>query len=295
MKHYYCTGGLLITSDIALPSLPISPTGGSDVQISQSPFLLPAIWHVADNLERLGLRPRISFDQDSIWLDWHQHGIFWIHRGNTVHYNDATATSDALEHFLVNEVLACIFFQRGYFLLHGSAAKLPNGSAAVFMGEPGAGKSTTLGFFLHHGCQALTDEIVVIEFVNGIPHVRPFIPVLRLWDTAARRLGYTQSPELRKYEMRTTELTEAVPLHALFSLRKDQYFQVRSGASHRDHLDLFGNFPLPNALLTPEVQHKRFHQAATLVSKCAIHQVKRAEDSFDALDEWVTAYLAAFT
>lgn len=241
---------------------------------------------------RLDLHPRIETDGNGFCLDWKQHGRFRTENGTRIFYNEKAAGSVFFEHFLINEVMAGIFFQRGYFLLHGSAALLPEGGAAIFSGEPGAGKSTTLGFFVKHGCRVLTDEIVLIHFKEGVPYVQPFIPMLRLWDSAARQLGYTEEKERKKYEIPVEYTDRSVPLNAVFSLRKDDHFAVSSALTHREHLDLFGNFPLPQNLLTPSEQAKRFRQAADIIRTCRVFQVVRNDHSFDSMDRWVSDFLS---
>ncbi|MDT4844567.1 hypothetical protein FQZ97_785330 [compost metagenome] len=245
-----------------------------------------------ENMTRLDLHPGVSTHAEGFSLDWKDHGRFRVESGKHIFYNEKAAGSGFFEHFLVNEVMAGIFFQRGYFLLHGSAALLPDGTAAVFFGEPGAGKSTTLGFFVKHGCRVLTDEIVIIHFREGLPYIQPFIPILRLWDSAARRLGYTENKEKKKYEIEVEYSDSPVPLKAAFSLRKNDHFHIGQGLTHREHLDLFGNFPLPKDLLSPKEQAKRFQQSADIIRACGVFQVSRTDHSFDAIDQWVSRFLA---
>lgn len=293
MAYYYKTGGLVFSSDVALSTL--SPAGEEqtpDVRISPGPLPASGAMQEVENMVRMDLHPGVEADSNGFSLDWKQHGRFRTENGTRIFYNEKAARSVFFEHFLVNEVMAGIFFQRGYFLLHGSAALLPDGTAAIFFGEPGAGKSTTLGFFVKHGCRVLTDEIVLIHFKEGIPFIQPFIPVLRLWNSAARHLGYTENKEKRKYEIPVEYTDRSVPLKAAFSLRKDTHFDIRTGLTHREHLDLFGNFPLPQDLLTPEQQVKRFREAADIIRVCRVFQVSRSDHSFEAMDRWVSDFLA---
>ncbi len=293
LSHYYTCGGLLFESDALLPSLP-DATGAKhpDVRISRGPVPPPTDARDDENLFRLHLNPGVSTDGEGFCLDWKQYGRFRVQQGNHILYNEEAGASDTFEHFLVNEVMAGIFFQRGYFLLHGSAALLPDGTAAVFFGEPGAGKSTTLGFFVKHGGRVLTDEIVIVDFREGRPYILPFIPLLRLWGASAGYLGYSRNDISRKYEIPVTYTDEAIPLSAVFSLKKGASFSVTPSMTHREHLDLFGNFPLPNALLTPEEQVRRFRQAADTVKACGVFQATRTDDSFAEMDRWVSDFLS---
>lgn len=133
---------------------------------------------------------------------------------------------------------------------------------------------------------------MLIHFEEGVPYVQPFVPVLRLWDSSARHLGYTENTQKRKYEIPVEHTDSSIPLKVAFSLRKDDHFHISPGLSHREHLDLFGNFPLPQDLLNPEEQVKRFRQAADTIRACQVFQVSRTDHSFDAMDEWVGIFLA---
>jgi len=293
LARYYRTGGLVFKSDIALTSLPVAPEQPeADVNILIGEIPGAASPQEVENLTRLDLHPGVETDGAGFCLDWKQHGRFRAENGNRICYDEKAAASAYFEHFLINEVMAGIFFQRGYFLLHGSAALLPDGTAAIFFGEPGAGKSTTLGFFVKYGCRVLTDEIVLIHFREGVPYVQPFIPLLRLWDSAAGHLGYTEDKTRKKYEIPVEYTDQPVPLKAAFSLRKEDHFSITPSLTHREHLDLFGNFPLPHHLLTPEEQARRFRQAADISRVCRLFRTSRTDHSFEAMDQWVREFLA---
>jgi hypothetical protein len=292
LSHYYRTAQLNIVSDVELPSLPsIPPESKIDVRIEKADFdsSEPVEW--AQNLTRLGIQPHFALLKNGHYFDWIEHGKYQILEGNLINYDAKAGSSAHLEHFIINEVFASIFFQRGAYLLHGSAALNPDGTATVVFGEPGAGKSTTLGMLVKYGAKVLSDEIVVIQFIEGKPFLYPFVPLLRLWGESARYLGYEQSNPETKYEFPVHPLEEAFPLKNAISLKPGDQFEVKNGADHSFHLDLFGNFPLPRTVLTPVEQMRRFQTSADLIRLCKCYKVQRNSSSFEPMDEWINELL----
>jgi hypothetical protein len=297
MTRYYSIANLIFRSDVALEAVPeIDAEDNFDVEICRNDFKIPEGLEEVEKLSRLGINPRVLSTETEFYIDWKQNGCFKIENGKRISYNSLAATSAHFEHFLVNEVIAAIFFQRGYFLLHGSAARLPNGNAAVFFGEPGAGKSTTLGFFIKAGCQILTDEVVVIGFdEREQPFVVPFLPILRLWENSARRLGFVDEKTKYKYEIDLVEnfTSEVIPLQHIFSLNKaeQEEFSVKESKNMATHLALIANFSLPEQLLNPAASIRRFTDAALILEKCDFYEVKRNSESFESMYTFVGKFI----
>lgn len=297
MAKYYRIANLIFRSDVALEAIPERVAEANfDVEICRSDFTIPEGLEEVEKLSRLGINPFVLSTEQEFYIDWKKNGCFKIENGKRITYNSLAAGSAHFEHFLVNEVIAGIFFQRGYFLLHGSAARLPNGNAAVFFGEPGAGKSTTLGLFIKAGCQILTDEVVVIGFDESEhPYVVPFLPILRLWENSARRLGFVDDKTKYKYEIDLAEnfVSDAIPLQHIFSLNKaeEEEFSVEESKNTAAHLALIANFSLPEQLLNPAASIKRFTDAARILEKCDFYEVKRNSESFESMYTFVYKFI----
>lgn len=295
-KHYLIAN-LIFRSEVCLNSiLEVSISETFDVEIYGADFTIPSEAVEVAKLSRLGVNPLVASTETEFYLDWKENGCFRVSDGNRIQYNPLAFASSHFEHFLVNEVIAGVFFQRGYFLLHGSAARLPDGNAAVFFGEPGAGKSTTLGFFIKAGCQILTDEVVIVGFhEDRKPFVMPFLPVLRLWENSAVELGFVDEKNKYKYEIDLAEnfVSEAIPLHHLFSLNKveEEAFNVTESKNTAAHLALIANFSLPEQLLGAAASVKRFTDAANILEKCNFYEVKRNNESFDSMYTFVNKFI----
>ena len=83
--------------------------------------------------------------------------------------------------------------------MHASAIATPRG-AVIFMGSPGAGKSTMAASFRRRGFRVLADDISVIRFESdGLPWVTPGFPQFKLWPDALEKLGRNvqEMPRLR--------------------------------------------------------------------------------------------------
>lgn len=293
MYFYYRAAGLVFESDCKFGSLAETDGRNADVEIRHRDFLPPEDSVVVENLTRLSISPKISMDDAGFTLDWLIHGAYRIEEGKRIFYNSQARSSAQFEHLMVNEVIASVFFQRNFFLLHASAAMLPDGRSVITFGEPGAGKSTTLGMFVKYGAEVLTDEVAAIDFdTRGKPRIWPFVPILRLWDGAARRLGYVEDDRRNKYEFPQAVANDGRPceVRAFISLRKSEVFEVCKTTGVRALLDLNGNFTLPPQVMSPSEEIKRFKQITRLLETCDLYQVKRGEDSFDDMEAFVKGF-----
>ena len=64
--------------------------------------------------------------------------------------------------FLLGSVMGALIHQRGGLPLHGSAIRLPDGTAAIFMGLSGVGKSTLAAAFHQRGYEVAADDVSLI-------------------------------------------------------------------------------------------------------------------------------------
>jgi hypothetical protein len=90
---------------------------------------------------------------------------------------------------LVGPVLAALLHQRGLLVLHASAVAI-DGTASLFLGEKGWGKSTTAAFLQARGHAFLADDVVAIDTRDAAePRVVPGFPQLKLWPSSVAHLG----------------------------------------------------------------------------------------------------------
>lgn len=100
--------------------------------------------------------------------------------------NDATP-----EHLFRNQVLPVLLGNAGNYVFHGGAVEI-GGDAVVFIGHSGRGKSTLVASFASNGCALLADDGLMLEFHNGVFHVVPGYPSVRLWSDSQEILSGTE-------------------------------------------------------------------------------------------------------
>lgn len=131
------------------------------------------------------------------YSDGHQ---FWLSRSGTdvwVTWPDGSSLDEATG-YLLGPVLGVLLRYRGVVCLHGSAVAR-NGQAVVFVGPPGAGKSTTAAALAQRGYTLLGDDIAALEERAGVVHVHPAYPGVSLWPNSVELLYGARKPELRPH------------------------------------------------------------------------------------------------
>jgi hypothetical protein len=128
---------------------------------------------------------------------------------------------------LLGPVLAMLLHQRGLLSLHASAIAV-DGSAVVFLGEKGQGKSTIAAGLYARGHTLIADDLVAIDVGKyGEATVLPGFPQLKLMpDAAATALREHPQPtfsiapgaEKRRLRIEDRFSEAALPLKALFVL-----------------------------------------------------------------------------
>jgi len=129
------------------------------------------------------------------YSDGHQ---FWLSRtGKEVWatWPEGSCLEEAIA-YLLGPVLGVLLRYRGVVCLHGSAVAR-DGRAAVFVGPPGAGKSTTAAALAQRGYTLLADDIAALGERDGAFYVHPGYPGLSLWPKSLELLYGAQRPELR--------------------------------------------------------------------------------------------------
>lgn len=131
---------------------------------------------------------------DFVRLAYEDGTEFWLDR-NREHVWATWPDTSSLENttsYLLGPVLGLVLRLRGVTCLHASAVGFENRSV-VFVGAPGAGKSTTAAAFAQEGHGVLSDDIVALAESGGAFQVMPGYPYLCLWPESLEMLH--DSPE----------------------------------------------------------------------------------------------------
>lgn len=180
--HRYRAFGLAIASDLQLPELVPALPGPTDLTI-----------RVIDT-GRVFPPPdtpgEFRFGDAECTLMFPPIGVFRVVPPGLIEVEPLPGVDPALVCFpLLGPVIALLLQARGNFLLHGSALSV-NGRACGFLGDKGAGKSTTAGVFLRAGHKLLTDDIIAISGLeHGPGEINPAFPQLKLTREASLALA----------------------------------------------------------------------------------------------------------
>lgn len=293
--YFYKAFGLNISSEISLPELSEGTPGATvDLTIRNGDITLPKLTKTP--IYRRGIRATFGKGSTgSLILHWHDVADFEAIQGNTLVVSAITTDPSLLSLFIVSEALGLVLFQKGYFLLHASAVKVGE-EAWCFMGNPGAGKSTTAAAFIKAGCPLLSDDLTAISFdSNGVPFIIPAYPQLKIWDNTVNGLQYDRndlqpvSEGVNKFSYQPSAGFDHDPvkLKAIYFIHKAKNQSLlRSLEPVAIPVEMIKNFPLPVELLRDADLKRHFIQSF----KCAEHaQIwkKRRPDGFANLESWV--------
>jgi hypothetical protein len=174
-------------------------------------------WYVSPELDSRG-RPEMMIEtgDGGYWLTYDDAVTFLVDRAGarvSAHWSAPLSVADAAG-YLGGSVLAFVLRLRGAVPLHASAIVVED-RAILFIGEPWAGKSTTVAAFSKIGCPVLADDIVRIDVDAGRVLAYPGHPKLHLWSDSATALFGTaddsEGAEYRKHALRLP--ASGLPLH----------------------------------------------------------------------------------
>lgn len=117
-----------------------------------------------------------------VLMVWHGVCAVLIENNETVHVQTYPGITDSYLAFpLLGPVMGWVLDQRGYLVLHASAVDFA-GRTMAFLGDKGAGKSTTGAACVNAGAQLITDDLLVMDCgetnetgVDDIPKKAPRI------------------------------------------------------------------------------------------------------------------------
>jgi len=286
-NYYYGAYGLRIGSAIQLPLLKEIQTATVDLTIKLGPILeMPPL--APTKIHRAGLDARFAQVDDRLWLDWSPIASFMAVNGKELIVDTNHTDEKILSLFTLSEALGLILFQKGYFLLHGSAIQL-NNKGIVFIGEPGAGKSTTVAAFAQKGVSIISDDMVCIRINEmGKPSLIPAFPQIKVWDKSVEGLQLpknnlnvlrTGSTKFSWHESVSFE-EEAVPLEQVYILNppKEDETEISQLTTSKRPVALLSHFPLPDLLLSGEQLKDHFKKSVAIAQTTPIFSMSRPAD-----------------
>lgn len=287
-----------IDSDIDL-QLP-KGTGKPDIIIEKA--RLSAEKQFQTQIYRKGIRAKFGGVGNATMLDWEGIARFKALSGNRLEYEKITDEEGVFRLFALSEALGLLLFQRNLFLLHGSAVQT-GANATIFIGRPGAGKSTTVSAFAQQNYPILSDDLTAIWFdEQGKPYVLPAFPELKIWERTVINLGFDKTQLQPAFEGHNKFLykqtvanfpSEPVPLHQIIILQRPYSKQVGKVKLTQSPVELFPHFPLPSRLLEGHFLQRHFEDCIRLRTAVPIVKVARPKN-FMLLKRWVEQWPLSF-
>ncbi len=117
-----------------------------------------------------GVRFAVNRSGSEVWMDW----------------PETSSLEDAATYFM-GPVLGYVMRRRGMVSLHASSVAIGE-RAIAFVGEGGAGKSTTAATFAALGYPILSDDLVPLVDQAGHFFAQPGYPRVNLWPDSVRAL-----------------------------------------------------------------------------------------------------------
>lgn len=130
-----------------------------------------------------GLYFQIRYCDETLFILDHQGTRIWAT------WPDNLTLEDTATYFL-GPVIGFVLRLRGVICLHASAVVI-NHQAVIFVGDAGAGKSTTSATFAKIGYSILSDDIVALVDQTDQFWVQPAYPRVRLWSPSVEALYKT--------------------------------------------------------------------------------------------------------
>ncbi|MEP0546026.1 MAG: serine kinase [Rhodothermales bacterium] len=281
--HRYVAYGLSIATSIPLPELPPadpSVSGAPDIQFFGEPLGTPP---------EPGSVPA-STDGQQVVIAWGDYVTLRMRGGHECAFDTSEALAEAmLRRYLLGPGLGILLHQRGLLVLHASAVNL-GGEAVLFIGEKGAGKSTTAAGLLARGHTLLSDDVVAIDLTDPArPLVLPAFAQIRLRPDSAAAV------EVPDDELATTNLTldkrlwqvhdrfqsAPVPLREINVLDRGVPGAVERLASDAALAQLLTHLYAPRFAGTSVMTGAHLQACATLLGAVIVRRLSRSESMRD--------------
>lgn len=279
---------LNISADIDL-SLPIA-IGHHDIKIRQKKITLPNLEET--KIYRAGSQALYGSCHTNYFLVWPNLVAFQITDSRIYYQTLGNIPAGLLRIFILSEALGILLHLRGYFMLHASAVQ-HQGQATVFLGTPGAGKSTTIAAFAKEGIHVLSDDLVAIAPTQP-PTVLPSFPEIKIWKNTALGLGINPKVLKPAWEGKEKYIMALKNVHYQktgYPLKKINIItppadQNTATSTLLGPVELLRYFPLPHQLLTHKSLKNHFETSSLILSSAEISTIRRPAN-FQSLLKYV--------
>ena len=187
-------------------------------------------------------------------------------------------------YYSLNIPMGCVFFQRGFISLHGSSISKNNKSYA-FLGSPGSGKSSFVGFLGNNGFKFVSEDICIIE--KTTLNCPASFPMIKLSDPAAKLCSLsniikeidTDYKHRSTYSIdATTFQNEQSKLNAIYILDWGQSTRIYE-PNDKTKLRLLMNFVIPSITVNSvSINKETYDYLFSLIENVPIYIFERGRD-----------------
>jgi hypothetical protein len=233
--------------------------------------------------------PVITAAPGSVLVDIKNVARYLIRNGDEIIIEPFSGAKDGdIATYAFGTAVGTLLYQRGVFVLHGSAVATPNG-AVIFTGMKGAGKSTTASALAVRDHPFLSDDICAIHIsASGKPVLYPGLTrskiALDSYQEILRRAPDAPpvSPVLNKYAASFPGSREPHPLYAICVLEETADTPQIKKISGAERLTLLiENIYRPLIYELTDLPRERFVQCANVASNVLLYRVCRPKSFSD--------------
>lgn len=295
----YTAFGRTIVSDCAIPFPAASEeTSGDRIEIVENrgacaaePPVEAQLLHEVEDF-RAGPRLRVLRDGEFVWIDYVGYRFRMLPRERTIEYcevqsDEAGVGFDGLIERVVLPIFL-LFEAPDVVGVHGGSVSL-GGRAWAFIGDSGAGKSTTARVLVEEGAKLVADDLTLVDVAEQ--SVLPGCPAVRLWEEeGAVPLAVEDRPESSLRTKRwfrfpdVCTASEPTPLGGIFVLDAQpadaeiaEPTFTKVGGQEAFALLMAQTFDISNP--EPEWSRRRFAAVATLARSVPIYRYTYARSA----------------
>lgn len=277
--HFYHLYGLNLQSTLLIPALTeISPPAlNPDVTIQ---IVTDGCIHhyVPQEVTQEPIALQIHPTDALVYLQ--DIGVFIIQGGcKIVLVTTQGANPEQICQALLGVVLAVLFYQRGLYILHASAAAI--GTIAIaFLGDSGAGKSSALAAVLDQGFMGITDDLTAVQIGAGDATIHSGVPRMKLSAAVAHKLKLaepvTQAGEESMFSFSPASNADTFALRNLYVLEYGLDWSIEPIPQPQAIIELLRFSGLKSVL--PIRNRHYFKQAAQLANSVSLYKLRRPQD-----------------
>lgn len=259
-------------------------------------------YKIDNRIYRLGFTLSVCQKNNLRYYKWTKDDseFTFVRRGTTYILDTNIDDKHIISAFICNELIADYLYSQNYFLLHASCVGI-DGKAFVFIGEPGAGKSTLAASLSQKNNVVISDDLVCIYFDNNKPYVLSGPSYLKLWTSAIKQLSISNIDRLtpvqpgsdkKFYHPNDSLQSKSYELAKIFNLqfsgRRQYLINELRGVSAIEKL--VWNCPIPELFLD---RQKWSIHAMNIASCVDIHNFARPKnkEAFSKQAEYLLQFL----